>query len=718
MTSKGKYTTQRQLSRFVRRTHAPWRWVNRKAVRKVVHWMHPELFADRPSVLPRAAQEALAKAIASGTAVTHPWLTERRLLADRFPTPGEAVRGLQQTQRLGRRLFRLLGGRWWLRNSLQKHVAGCFRDQYRRDAIAHLINRAASCGGSRHAIREEVSDWTEYAAADDYALLSFRAVVIRELDASDRRDAEAKWEANARERRRRQREETRRRDEELARKRAEAEAAEAAQAVERARRAAEQARVEAADRRRRADAACGTALSKVSERAAILRATEHLTRQPIQAYCRRIRDSIEELRRLQGALQHDMDEYTLQRIHRQITKPFHPGQPHRCGSLARRLIIRVRDCGDFRDLAIVEMLRLMAVGSKDNGLHNKLWCSIDESRVVRLVYQDEKRPWCTVFTELEFQRASVPDHLNIVVSIHIPFGEGADPSAYPTEESTAHVRSTQTLTLVPKLIVSAGQSSQNQDEEVNEQSESARDTRSRSDRSSRTHRSTVEHRYGNAYSQSVRESEMETTGWTTPHEQRQTKDEGQEERSERSYSTHIGWDNSRSCEVESGWSSENETALRKRQSAMNQSQREVRVEFTPTAVGVDFSDASSLLGAWRVHPVNADASAVFDLLCHDLPGLAEALPDAIFERRRHERPGNSAKSGASNDLPFWSEVAMWAVIERAGFTPTKSVLRHDGKARPIDTAVVRSLVQGMRPELRGLTDQVFALPPGNNDDEW
>lgn len=713
----------RRVRRSARRAAAPWRWVYRKMTRAGTRWMYPELAGDPPPPLSASAQFWFARNAVSGSVKMHPWLQHQQPLPKMFGSPSDAVRGLEQTRAGLRSVAQWCGLRWCLRKTLRRVVINSFRDQYRRDAINQLLVTVAGQRQSHRLIRQEVLRWMNDGPETDHALVAFGQRILDDAESMRRREMETKrLEAQRkieREERQRQLEEHRRQQEELAQLRAREAAEEAARAAERARLARERAEIEVADRRRRADAAAGSALRKISELGLILQATEHLSRQPLQAYRRRVRESFDELRGLHGALQHEVDELTLQDLNRRITRPFHPGISHRCGTLARRVIIRVRDCGEFRDLAIIEMLRLMEVSTKDNGLYSKLWCSINNSRIVRLVYEEAGRPWCTVFAELEFHRSSVPEHLNIIVSIHVPFGEGADRSPYPTEESTARVRPTQTLSLVPKLIVSAGHSAQNQDEEVNEQSESARTTRSRSDRTSVTNRESFEYRTGSSYSESYRESDTETVSSPFSLERRKSKEEAEDARREHGTTQQRAWDNSRSTEFDSGSSNESETGLRKRQSAMNQTQREVRVEFTPTAVGVDYSDPNRLLQAWRHNPAHTDASAIFDLLCHDLPGLAEALPDAVFERRRHERSSDAADRAGSNNAAFWKEVGKWALIERPGLTPEKVVIQQDGTARPIDSAMVRSLVQGMRPELQGLTDQVFALPPGQRDDhEW
>lgn len=62
-----------------------------------------------------------------------------------------------------------------------------------------------------------------------------------------------------------------------------------------------------------------------------------------------------------------------------------------------------------------------------------------------LSYQCCGAPWQSVYAELAFERASNPEHLNIIVSVHVPFGEGTDSTPYPTEESTNYVRPSQTL---------------------------------------------------------------------------------------------------------------------------------------------------------------------------------------------------------------------------------------------------------------------------------
>lgn len=721
-------TPREAVRRTVRRSLAPWRWTYRKVRRSGVRWMYPELFADQPPLPSPGDLMAIARAAASGSLQSHAWLEHRSRLPETFSSPTDAANGLEGTRSGWRAVAQLCGLRKCLRKILCRAVFQCFRDQYRRDAIKQLLSRVVDEHQRRRVVQAEVARWMNDRALRDHMLTAFGELVLEEIEGR-RLDILVKrmlaiHELRELDKQRREAEEAR----EYERQEAEDRVRQAAYAAEweewSAARALERAKQEAEERRCRADSASDIALSRISQIVRLLEETERLPSAAVRVYRVHLDRVREELSGLRRELRGTLDESTLQRLTKQVNSPIEVCPPHLCGTLARRVIIRVRDCGAFRDLAIIEMLRLVAECATSKGVYEQLWCSIDRSRVVRLVYQDEERPWCTVFAELQFERASASEHLNIVVSIHIPFGEGADPSPYPIEESTARVRPTQILALVPKLVVSAGQSSQNQDEEVDEHSESDRDTRSRTERSSSTHRTTVEHRWGDAKSTSVRESEMETTGWTVPHEKRESKDEAEEERSERSYSQQTGWDSSRSAEVESGRSTASERALRKRQSAMSQSQREVRVEFTPTAVGVDYSDASRLLGAWRSHPVNAEASVVFDLLCHDLPGLAEALPDAIFERRRHERSGRS-----SNDESFWREVAKWAVVERSGLTPAKRVVHQDGTARPIDTAMVQSLVQGMRPELRGLTDQVFALPPGNqiadrpravrtNDDEW
>lgn len=668
--------------------------------------MYPELPEELQYSFVRVHLYDLMREIREGPVTFHPFMHNRGGLVPQYQTAEAARDGLEQSRKGARLLLKCLGLKRILRVPLSNTLKLIYRDQLQRAAFQRLYQWLQLGRPTALNYAQTIQDWMQESLSKNDADL--REMGEKLLAALAHRVRAEKQVEEDRERERRLREKQRAMEEQERRAREE---------KERKERERERARQEAEQRERAHRQQLESAVRALSRRAGERQAAnaavlENLECLPTPPYA----DFKSHLLRQNQSLAALTDLVISERVStrrleivgenaRQDTTPF---EPHLVGTMARRLAIRVPECGRYRSEAILELASMLAESAQADSLYGKLWCTVKPDRVLCLSYRCREASWQSVYAELAFERASNPEDLNIIVSVHIPFGEAGDPTPYPTEESSTYVRPTQTMTLVPKLVVNAGDSEQYQDEDSEERGDSTSATERRSWQSGRSLRSGHEYHISNSTSEGARREGpfpqlRGKPSLFTPTEHSWS------ETDERSRSYHSSEESSWSNEYERTTAVESSISERHRTSNMRQYQQDARVEFTPTAIGIDFTDPSRLLAAWRAHPENRVGGAIFDLICYDLQGLADILPEAVLERRR-----NSAhvRSDLARDDVFFSEAAQWALVERPGITPDRLVVRADGTARPIDIDVVRELVRHTRPELQGLSDRVLRLPSG------
>lgn len=678
---------------------------------RTLWWLYPEVPDEIQFSFVSVHLHDLEREIQTGPVSFHPFMDDRGGLVARYKTLEDARRGLEQGRRGLRASLARMGLCRMTRSALVSTLTTLYRDKRHREALQDLYERFVARRPTAVNYEQAIEEWMRYSltATDE----DLRQIGKRLLAAfAHRVRAEKEVEDQQRYARRRLRE-TRRLEEEKQRKEREAAERELRER-ERARRESE---LRENARRRQAEDTVGSLARQAGRRyeavAAVLENLERLPKAPyadLKSRLLRQRVALATLRDL--VISESVTTRRLELVAQNSAEELQPVPPHLVGTLARRLVIRVPECGQYRNESILEMASMLAESGEAESLYGKLCASVKGDRVLCLSYQCCGAPWQSVYAELAFERASNPEHLNIIVSVHVPFGEGTDSTPYPTEESTNYVRPSQTLTLVPKLVVNAGNSNQHQDEDSEEWGSSTNETERRSQQSGRTLRTGQEHRVSNSYSEGRRNEAQFPFPPGKPSLFGKT-EYSQSESQEQSRSYNSSDERTWSTEHEHSSGSERSKSDRHRVSHMQQFQQEARVEFTPTAIGIDYTDPGRLLAPWRANPKNAFGGKIFDLLCHDLPGLAEILPEAVFERRRDSRhlrdsPGNDL----GRDEVFFAEISRWVLVERPGVTPERKLVACDGTARPIDTAVVRELVRHMRPELEDLSDKVLRLPPG------
>lgn len=680
---------------------------------RALWWQYPELPKELQYSFLSVHMDELLREIRDGAVSVHPSMNDRGGLVAQYRTLEEARRGLERSRGRTRAFVARLGLRRILRPALLRTLTILYRDQQHREAFRSLYGRF-QCGRPTALNYEQaIEEWMRHSltASDE----DLRQMGKRLLAAfAHRVTAEKEVEEQQRYARFRLRD-ARRLEEEKQRKEREAAVREQGER-ERARRESE---FRENARRRQAETAVGMLARQAGKRyEAVAKVLENLERLPQAPYANlrarllRQRVALATLKDL--VISDSVTTRRLELLAQNSADDLQPVPPHLVGTLARRLVIRVPECGRYRNESILEMASMLAESAQAESLYGKLCASVKGDRVLCLSFQCSQAPWQSVYAELAFERSSNPEHLNIIVSVHVPFGEGTDLPPYPTEESTTYVRSSQTLTLVPKLVVNAGNSNQHQDEDSEEWGSSTNETERRSQQSGRTLRSGQEHRVSNSHSEGRRNEAQFPFPPGRPSLFGKA-EYSQSESQEQSRSYHSSDERTWSSEHEHSSGIERSSSDRHRVSHMQQFQQEARVEFTPTAVGIDYTDPSRLLGPWRASPKNGIGGAIFDLLCHDLPGLAEILPEAVFERRRDSRHLRESPShDLARDEVFFAEISQWVLIERLGVTPERRFVACDGTARPIDTAVVKELVRHMRPELEDLSHKALRLPPGQH----
>jgi hypothetical protein len=669
-------------------------------------WMYPELPAELQYSFVRVHLYDLMREIREGPVTFHPFMHHRGGLVPQYQTVEAARLGLERSRKGVRLLLTCLGLKRILRAPLSNTLKLIYRDQQQRQAFQRLYQWLQLGRPTALNYAQAIQDWMQqYLSKDDadlremgeelLAAFAHRVRAEKQVEEHrerERRIREEQYAAEVRERRAREASERKERERERERREAEQR--------ERAHRQQLEAAVRALSRR---------AEERQAANAAALENLECLPTAPYADFKSHLLRQNQSLAALKDLVISDrVSTRRLEIVGESARQDITPFEPHLVGTMARRLVIRVSECGRYRSEAILELASMLAESAQADSLYRKLWCTVKPDRVLCLSYRCPEAPWQSVYAELAFERASNPEDLNIIVSVHIPYGEAGDRSPYPTEESSTYVRPTQTMTLVPKLVVNAGDSEQYQDEDSEERGDSRSATDRRSRQSSRSLRSGHEYRMSNSTSEGARRE-----GSFPPPRGRPSlftpTEHSWSETDELSRSYHSSDESSWSDEHERTTADESSTSERHRASSMRQYQQEARVEFTPTAIGIDFTDPSRLLAPWRANQENAFGGAIFDLICYDLPGLAEILPDAVFKRRRDAQ---HARIDLSRDDAFFAEVAQWALVERPGITPDRLVVTADGTARPIDIDVVRELVQHTRPEFQGLSDRALRFPSG------
>lgn len=402
----------------------------------------------------------------------------------------------------------------------------------------------------------------------------------------------------------------------------------------------------------------------------------------------------------------DDAEQRLQRLRDAVDAEW-SGKENLVGTLVDRTLLRLQDCGDHADDAVIVFLEALHDAGGQGQILGKLWKAHRDRHCIDAWFYDHNERWRSVSFEFSFQRGLPSTDLYLSVSTFVPMGVDEDPSHYPVEETTSYLRPTQQLHAVYNLSARRTLSQSQSETDSWDQSSSSYSGADRTKRGSRSLTQSTSHGTRQSWSQGDEFSEH-IGGTSSGSEPRSTfskrngysLDISVDNREDRSWST--GEDESQSSGRRSEWSD------RSTDSWSDEQTTELTANVDFVGVGPDFTQVDKMYAAWRADPGNAQSSLMIDLVQMSLPGLGQYIENGVAHRRLAQRA--RSRGGQTMPLDFWDEAQQLIGGYRPEAFGQRRELWHSGYPQAIDGPRIAKALDAARGDLRGIENQRFLLP--------
>lgn len=378
------------------------------------------------------------------------------------------------------------------------------------------------------------------------------------------------------------------------------------------------------------------------------------------------------------------------------------GKENIVGTLVDRTIVRVRNCGDHVDDAILVFLEALSDAGGRSKLFGDLWKTIRDDGTVDVWLYDHEQRWRSVSFEFQFHPAFPAEDLFLVVSTFVPFAVDNDPTHYPVEQSTAYIRPTQNLFPVFHMSARKSLRSSSQESHSHDDSSSYSDVIERGSRESSTNTNALSRRQSSSQGRSHEVSESWKPGLifgdhvdnaSSITRTSSGSETVAETRSESSWSSSRDKGNTRR------WS--NDTSTRHSSGESSENHIELTEEVSFVAVGPDFTQPDRLLAAWRADPANAEPSKAIDLILCSVPSLSQVIESGVSHRRMAARSRRRPDEPAAAD--FWTEASRLIGRYQPQVYGERVVVPHAGRPELIRAEKIVAAIERTREELGRLT---------------
>ena len=386
-----------------------------------------------------------------------------------------------------------------------------------------------------------------------------------------------------------------------------------------------------------------------------------------------------------------------------VSRPW-AGEANLVGTLIDRTIVKIRNCGEHSDDAILVFLEALNGACQRSDVFAQLWKSIREDGTIDLWHYNHEERWRSVSFEIRFTQAFPTDDLYMVVSTFVPFGIDDDRTHYPIEQSTAYLRATQELRAVVNM--SAKRVVRDTSQEY-DSTESSNGTSSSSDvvlRSSSGSTSSASSRHSVSASNSSEVVESCRNGffggsYWAPSANNQRSSSGQDTTNERRSENTL----STGREQTTSERRHSDHSQRSHWSFTSDETVELSEDVNFTAVGPDFTQPDRLLAAWRADPGNAEASMAIDLVLCSFPALGQMIEHGVQHRRLASRVRSRDADYELTPEEFWAEVSKLIALHNPGAWGQRQVLQHHGYPSAIAPQAIAAAIQKTRRNLGQLT---------------
>jgi hypothetical protein len=402
----------------------------------------------------------------------------------------------------------------------------------------------------------------------------------------------------------------------------------------------------------------------------------------------------------------DDAEQRLQRLRDAVNAEW-SGKENLVGTLVDRTLLRLQDCGDHADDAVIVFLEALHDAGGQGQILGKLWKAHRDRHCIDAWFYNHNERWRSVSFEFSFQRGLPSTDLYLCVSTFVPMGVDKDPSHYPVEETTSYLRPTQRLHAVYNLSARRSLSQSRSETESRDQSSSNYSGTDRTKRDSRALSQSTSHGTRQSWSQGDELSEHIVGGpWLGERKSTSSKRNGYsldisvDNREDRSWSR--AEDDAQSSGHRSEWTD------RSADSRSDEQTTELTASVNFVGVGPDFTQVDKMYAAWRSDPGNAQPSMMIDLVQMSLPGLGQYIENGVAHRRLARRA--RSRGGQAIQLDFWDEARQLIGGYRPEAFGQRRELPHSGYPQAIDGPRIAKALDAARGDLRGIENQRFLLP--------